>query len=72
MVELKSSGAEELPRLLSIPQACRVLGVGRSVLYQMLSSGQIRSVKIGRRRLVPREAIDEFVANLPTDNGWQA
>lgn len=71
MAELKNNGAEELPRLLSIPQVCRLLGVGRSSLYEMLSSRQLRSVKIGRRRLVPREAIDEFVAKLPSDTGWQ-
>jgi excisionase family DNA binding protein len=71
MVELENRGAEALPRLLSIPQTCRLLGVGRSSLYQMMASGHVRSVKIGRRRLVPREAIDEFVANLPSD-GWPA
>ena len=72
MAELESRGAETLPRLLSISQTCHLLGVGRSSLYQMMASGRVRSVKIGRRRLVPREAIDEFVANLPTDFGWQA
>jgi excisionase family DNA binding protein len=72
MAELESRGAETLPRLLSIPQTCHLLGVGRSSLYQMMASGRVRSVKIGRRRLIPREAIDEFVANLPTDFGWQA
>ena len=72
MPEFENRGAEALPRLLSIPQTCRLIGVGRSSLYQMMASGQVRSVKIGRRRLVPREAIDEFVANLPTDYGWQA
>jgi excisionase family DNA binding protein len=71
MAELENGGAEERPRLLSIPQACRLLGIGRSSLYERLSSRQIRSVKLGRRRLVPREAVDEFVANLLTDTGWQ-
>jgi excisionase family DNA binding protein len=66
MVEFKHSELEELPRLLSIKQACRLLGVGRSNLYEMLALGRVRSVKIGRRRLVPRDAIDEFVGSFET------
>jgi excisionase family DNA binding protein len=72
MVEFKHSELEELPRLLSIKQACRLLGVGRSNLYEMLALGRVRSVKIGRRRLVPRDAIDEFVSGLPTGYGCSA
>lgn len=67
MVELNHGDAEELPRLLSIPQTCRLLGLGRSNLYKLMASGQVRSVKIGRRRLVPRDAIDAFVTALPVD-----
>ncbi len=58
---------DQTPRLLSIKQACRVLGLGRSNLYAMMASGRIRSVTVGRRRFVPREAIDEFIASLSTE-----
>lgn len=40
-------------RLLGIPEVCRQLGVGRSFLYGEISTGRLRSVKVGRRRLVP-------------------
>lgn len=66
MAEFKNSCAEEMPRLLSVPETCRLLGVGRSSLYGMMASGKVHSVKIGRRRLVPREAVDEFVISLPS------
>lgn len=59
--------ASEAARLLSIKQACRVLGFSRTTLYAQLASGQLRSVTVGRRRFVPREAIEEFIAVLPTD-----
>ena len=55
------------PRLLSLKQACQVLGISRTSLYALLASNQLRSVTVGRRRFVTREAIDEFVASLPTD-----
>jgi excisionase family DNA binding protein len=62
-------GAEEeqTPRLLSVNSACQILGLSRTSLYALMASGRIRSVTVGRRRLVPREAIDEFIASLPTE-----
>jgi excisionase family DNA binding protein len=55
------------PRLLSLKQACQILGISRTSLYALLASNQLQSVTVGRRRFVTREAIDEFVSSLPTD-----
>jgi excisionase family DNA binding protein len=52
-------------RMLSVPEAANELGISRSLTYELLSSGALRSVKIGRRRLVPREAIEAYIASLP-------
>ena len=51
-------------RLLSVVEAAHELGISRSLLYQLLSSGALRSAKIRRRWLIPREALDDFVAGL--------
>lgn len=52
----------EPDRLLSIEQAAQALGIGRTVLYSEIWAGRIRSVKIGRRRLVPSSAISEVAS----------
>ena len=52
------------PILLSVDDAARLAGVGRSILYERLLAGDISSVKIGRRRLVPRAALDAYVERL--------
>jgi excisionase family DNA binding protein len=52
------------PRLRSIKQATFELGIGRSVLYELIAAGKLKTVRVGRRRLVPREAIEEFIAGL--------
>lgn len=52
------------PLLYQVSQAAEILGVGRTVTYHLMNTGRLKSVKIGARRLVPREAIDEFVAEL--------
>ena len=51
-------------RMLSVQEAAGELGISRSLTYELLSSGALRSVKIGRR-LVPREAIETYIASLP-------
>jgi excisionase family DNA binding protein len=52
------------PRLLSIKQAVYELGVSRTAVYELIAAGKIKTVKIGRRRLIPSEAIGDFVAGL--------
>ena len=52
----------EPDRLLSIEQAARALGIGRTALYSEIGAGRIRSVKVGRRRLIPSSAIREVAS----------
>ncbi|WP_038362196.1 helix-turn-helix domain-containing protein [Bosea sp. 117] len=47
-----------------IPNAAKILGVGRSTLYSLLDEGKLRSVYIGRRRLVPDAELKAFLARL--------
>jgi excisionase family DNA binding protein len=49
--------------LVSIPEACRILGLGRSTAYELFDK-EITTVKIGKRRLVVRSSIGEFVRRL--------
>ena len=50
-------------RLLSIPQACEALGgVSRTTLYALIGRGDVRSICVSRRRLIPVRAITEFIA----------
>ena len=48
--------------LLSVPEAAHLLSIGRSRCYDLVLSGQLRSLKLGRRRLISREALEAFVA----------
>ncbi len=54
-----------LDRLMYSPvEAAWQLSVSRARLYELMAAGQIRSVKIGTRRLIPRQALIEFVEAL--------
>lgn len=50
--------------LLSPTEAAAHLSVGRSKVYELMRLGQLRSVKIGGCRRIPRAALADFVAGL--------
>jgi excisionase family DNA binding protein len=54
------------PVLLPVyPDAGQALGgLGRTKVYELITSGELRTVKIGRRRFVPAAAVEEYVARL--------
>lgn len=52
-------------RLIAEPEARRRLGgISHSHYYALINSGQLRTVKIGRRRFVTNEAISELINGL--------
>jgi excisionase family DNA binding protein len=59
---------QEIPavpaRLLPVEAVMAQLNIGRSSVFKLFDSNELRSVKIGRRRLVPQSAVDQFVENL--------
>jgi excisionase family DNA binding protein len=58
---LDSDPAPKGDRLLSIADAATALGIGRSRLYDEIAAGRIRSIHVGRRRLVPAAAVAEYI-----------
>jgi excisionase family DNA binding protein len=53
-----------LPRLLTVKQTLATLGIGRTLLYELFEVGSLKSVKIGRRRLIPLSEIEGFIARV--------
>ena len=48
-------------------EAAAALTIKRSTLFQLLATGRLRSVKIGKLRRIPAGAIAEFVQQLETE-----
>jgi excisionase family DNA binding protein len=53
------------PMAFTIPAACASASVGRSALRDAISSGSLRAVRRGRRVLVLRDDLRDWLANLP-------
>lgn len=52
------------PLVLTIEQAAQRLGIGRTLMYALVSSGEVESVTIGRLRRIPADCIAEYVNRL--------
>lgn len=52
-------------RLYPIPEAAEQLGgITERMLWTLVARGDIQSVKVGRRRMIPAAALDSYVTSL--------
>jgi excisionase family DNA binding protein len=52
------------PALLTVPEAMAALRLSRATVYELIRSGELGSVTIGRSRRIPTQAVQTFVARL--------
>ena len=45
---------------------CRVYGIGRTKAYEEISTGRLRTKKVGRRTLILKSDVEAWVAALPS------
>ncbi len=53
--------------LFTMAEACSALRVSRWMLYQLIRSRQLTTIKIGRRRFVPRDALEALIERLSNE-----
>jgi excisionase family DNA binding protein len=56
--------ARPLRLVLTIEEAAERLGIGRTLMYALVSAREVESVRIGRLRRVPTDALDAYVLRL--------
>lgn len=56
-----SAGAGETKRTVSTNEAAAYLGIGRSKFYELVRTQQIKSLRIGRRILIPTRALEFYI-----------
>jgi excisionase family DNA binding protein len=50
--------------ILTIEEAAERLGIGRTLMYALVSAGEVESVRIGRLRRIPADALTTYVQGL--------
>jgi len=71
-IEMLPNHKRSEPKLCREPQAAftidevrHVLGIGRNGVYQAIRDGHLRAVKWGKRTLILRADLDNFLKSLP-------
>ncbi|MDC7812369.1 helix-turn-helix domain-containing protein [Sphingomonas koreensis] len=52
---------QNAPLAVRIKEACRMTGIGRSKLYELIAAGDIEVIKVGSMTLVPVDGLREFL-----------
>lgn len=53
-----------MPMLFNAVQVAKIMGVSKSQVYNLMNSGRLGSISIGRSRRVTNNQMNEFIASL--------
>lgn len=56
----------------TVEEAVAVTSLARSRIYQAIGDGTLRTIKAGRRRMVSRKALEDFIAKLERESAGRA
>lgn len=71
LISERRPAQDETPLVaLTVAEAARRIGIGRTKLYEYVTSSEIASVKIGSLRRIPAEAVNDFLARRLTASNF--
>ena len=68
-MENKYRSFNDLPLTLCVEDLMPILGIGRNTAYELVRSGQIFSVKIGRQLRIPKQALIDYLSGNDKTGG---
>ena len=60
-MENKYRSLDDLPMTLRVEELLPLLGIGRNTAYELVRSGKLRSIRVGRQVRIPKNALIEFL-----------
>lgn len=54
------------PLAYTVNQACDLTGIGRTKLYEAISSGSLRTKKLGKKRIILSADLHDWLEDLPS------
>lgn len=54
--------ADDLPLVLKVSEVAKILSIGRNTAYDLVRSGAIKSIRVGRQIRVSKPALLEFIS----------
>lgn len=56
------------PLSVGVDESARLIGIARSMMYEILARGEIQSFKVGRRRLILLKDLEAFINRQAKEN----
>jgi excisionase family DNA binding protein len=53
------------PINLTVPQFCLELNCGKTKAYELIATGEVEAIKLGKKTLIPRTEVERLQARLP-------
>lgn len=63
-MDLNSDNKTNTTNILTLPQMCDRLCIGRNTAYNLLNSGKIKGFKLGKSWRIPEESISIFLKKM--------
>jgi excisionase family DNA binding protein len=57
----ETRGPAAFPMAVRVREACRLTGIGRSKLYELIAGGDIEVIKVGAITLIPTRSLRRFL-----------
>ena len=54
---------EDYPDIVSVEELTKMLHIGKSSAYSLLQHNQIRHIRVGRKYIIPKQAVIGFVTD---------
>lgn len=51
---------DQLPEFITVKELQAFFRIGQSLAYKLVSTGEIETIRLGRRYLIPRRALERF------------
>lgn len=64
MPKIKKDTSPVQPVLIDVAVACHILSCGRTVLYNLMKRGDLRSTKFGGKRVFSRQEVEDYARSL--------
>ena len=52
---------QTFPDVVTVPELCKMLYIGRNTAYRLLNSGELQSVRIGKKYVIPTVWVEEYL-----------
>ena len=52
---------DSYPDVVSVEEIRQMLRIGKNAVYTLLKDGEIKSIKVGKRYIVPKKYVTEFL-----------